>query len=119
MWGSRGERTRTKRCFVREDLGDKGSRFCALDRSGAVIARGPLDTARGSFAALLPHPCRVAIEVGTHSPWVSRELEAAGHEVHVANPRKVRLIFAGGRKNDRLDAENLPKAFLRVSATPR
>src|SRR5450759_4986666 len=34
---------------------------------------------------------RIALEVGTHSPWVSRLLKELGHEVLVANPRKPRL----------------------------
>jgi hypothetical protein len=37
---------------------------------------------------------RIAIEAGTHSPWVSRLLEECGHEVLVANARKLRLIYA-------------------------
>ena len=36
-------------------------------------------------------PMRIAIEAGTHSPWVSRLLEECCHEVLVANARKVRL----------------------------
>ena len=36
-------------------------------------------------------PMRIAIETGTHSPWVSRLLEECSHEVVVANSRKVRL----------------------------
>ena len=39
-------------------------------------------------------PLRVAIEAGTHSPWASRLLERLGHEVLVANARKLRLIYA-------------------------
>jgi hypothetical protein len=35
-----------------------------------------------------------AIEAGTHSPWVSRVLMGCGHEVMVANARKLRLIYA-------------------------
>lgn len=46
----------------------------------------------------------VAIEAGTHSPWVSRKLEECGHKVLVANPRKTRLIYGQGRKTDKLDA---------------
>jgi transposase len=49
-------------------------------------------------------PLRVAIEAGTHSPWVSRVLEECGHEVVVANPRKVRLIYTNKRKTDEIDA---------------
>lgn len=52
---------------------------------------------------------RVAIEAGTHSPWVSRLLEECGHEVLVANARKVRLIYSNKRKTDEMDAENLAR----------
>jgi transposase len=34
----------------------------------------------------------MALEVGTHSPWVSRLLKSLGHEVYVANPRQLKLI---------------------------
>jgi transposase len=54
-------------------------------------------------------PLRVAIEAGTHSPWVSRLLEELGHEVLVANSRKTRLIYANKRKTDKIDAENLAR----------
>jgi hypothetical protein len=54
-------------------------------------------------------PTRIAIEAGTHSPWVSRVLEECGHEVLVANSRKVRLIYSNKRKADEVDAENLAR----------
>jgi transposase len=49
-------------------------------------------------------PTRIAVEAGTHSPWVSRLLEECGHEVLVANARKLRLIYANKRKTDEIDA---------------
>jgi transposase len=52
---------------------------------------------------------RIAIETGTHSPWVSRLLEECGHEALVANARKLRLIYANRRKTDEIDAENLAR----------
>jgi transposase len=52
---------------------------------------------------------RIALEAGTHSPWVAVLLEELGHEVIVANPRKLRLIFKNERKNDRADAEQLAR----------
>ena len=52
---------------------------------------------------------RMALEVGTHSPWVSRYLADLGHEVVVANPRRVRLISDSTRKDDRLDAKTLAR----------
>lgn len=51
----------------------------------------------------------MALEVGTHSPWVSRCLEAMGHEVIVANARKLRMIYASEAKTDRSDAQKLAR----------
>lgn len=36
-------------------------------------------------------------------------LEGCGHEILVANARKLKLIYAEGKKSDRLDAENLAR----------
>ncbi|HEX2520525.1 MAG TPA: transposase, partial [Terriglobia bacterium] len=52
---------------------------------------------------------RIVVEAGTHSPWVSRQLAGYGHEVVVANARRVRLIYESDRKNDRLDARMLAR----------
>ena len=52
---------------------------------------------------------RVAIGAGTHSPWVSRLVKRCGHEIVVANPRKLRLIYDNDSKNDRVDAEWLAR----------
>jgi transposase len=52
---------------------------------------------------------RIALETGTHSPWISRLLIELGHEVIVANARKVRLIGESRKKDDRLDAQTLAR----------
>jgi transposase len=41
---------------------------------------------------------RIALETGTHSPWVSRLLTELGHEVIVAHARDVRLIGIAAEK---------------------
>jgi transposase len=51
----------------------------------------------------------IAIEAGTHSPWISRLLSACGHEVIVANPVKVALITRNVKKTDAVDAELLAR----------
>ena len=94
------------------DLGDKHSYLCLIDTlSGEVIEEGRLHTTpealRRRFAS--EPSLRVAIEVGTHTPWASRVLEECGHEVLVANARKLRLIYANKRKTDEIDAENLAR----------
>jgi transposase len=94
------------------DLGDKYSYLCLIDQESAeMVEEGRLRTnpeaLRRRFAS--EHSLRIAIEAGTHSPWVSRVLDECGHEVLVANPRKLRLIYANKRKTDELDAENLAR----------
>lgn len=51
----------------------------------------------------------IVLEVGTHSPWISRLLQANGAQVLVANPRKVKAIYSNNRKCDRLDAQMLAR----------
>jgi transposase len=94
------------------DLGDKYSHLCLLDtESGEVIEEGRLRTTPEAFKQrfCFERPLCVAIEAGTHSPWVSRLLKECGHEVLVANPRKTRLIYGDKHKTDKLDAENLAR----------
>jgi len=50
---------------------------------------------------------RIAMECGTHSPWISRLLEKLGHEVIVANARKLKGVTQEEVRNDRRDAEQL------------
>jgi transposase len=93
------------------DLGDKTSRYCALDENGRVVAERIVPTTiKGMEQTFGPMPrCRIAIEVGTHSPWISDLLSNLGFEVIVANARQVRLITKSSRKNDRVDAETLAR----------
>jgi len=51
----------------------------------------------------------MALETGTHSPWVSRLLTDLGHEVIVAHAQKVELITKSNRKDDRHDARTLAR----------
>jgi hypothetical protein len=56
------------------DLGDRASCWCVLDENGEVIGRGVVSTDRQSMEREFKQfpLSRVALEVGTHSPWVSR-----------------------------------------------
>jgi transposase len=93
------------------DLGDKKHAVCVLDKDGKVICEKSISNQRKSLEALCKDyaASRVAIEVGAHSPWVSRLLRDAGMEVIVANARKLRAIYQNERKSDELDARMLAK----------
>lgn len=93
------------------DLGDRFSKWCGIDREGNVVAEDRVSTTTPAMAKLfsVAGRKRVAIETGTHSPWVSRLLESLGHEVIVANSRKVQLISKNRPKDDRHDARTLAR----------
>lgn len=94
------------------DLGDRHSQLCVLDRrSGAKLEETRLATTAQALRRRFERaaPMRVALEVGTHSPWVSRLLKELGHEVLVANARKLRLIYENRKKSDKVDAEYLAR----------
>ena len=93
------------------DVGDKTSRYCVLGGNGEVQAEGSVGTSRKAMAQKFSGMgrCRIALEVGTHSPWLSRLLSGLGFEVIVANARQVQLISASSRKNDRMDARMLAR----------
>ena len=93
------------------DLGDKTSHYYVLDSEGEMVREGTVATTKKGMKQRFGNipRCRIAIEVGTHSPWVSRLLSSFGHEVIVANARQVKLISASTRKTDRLDAQTLAR----------
>jgi transposase len=92
------------------DVSDKQSTYVVLDSKGQVIEEGKVATSRvGLSKQFASQPCRIAIEAGCHSPWISRLLSELGHQVIVANPRQVALIAKNQRKTDRLDAMRLAR----------
>jgi len=94
------------------DLGDRYTHLCLLDTdSGEVLEEGKVRTTPEGFARRFDsaESLRVALEAGTHSPWVSRLLTDCGHEVIVANPRRTRLIYGEGRKTDQIDAQKIAR----------
>jgi transposase len=93
------------------DLGDTWSHGVVLDEGGEVQERFRARTTRGGLEKRLSgyERGRVVLEVGTHSPWVSRLVQELGHEPIVGNPRRIRLIAHSDRKSDRIDAEQLAR----------
>lgn len=88
------------------DLGDKKHAICAIDFEGEMIEQRSITNHRESIRRLSQkYPeARMVMEVGTHSRWISRFLTELGHEVFVANARKLRAIYANNRKSDEADA---------------
>jgi len=73
------------------DLGDRNSWYCVLDETGHIQLEQRVRTSAKALQEVfgaMPRS-RIALEIGTHSPWISRLLTELGHEVIVANARKI------------------------------
>src|SRR5215831_5244491 len=93
------------------DLGDRSSWYCILDEAGRIVLEQRVSTTPKALREVfggMPRS-RIALETGTHSPWISRLLSELGHEVIVAHARNVRLIGESRKKDDRLDAQTLAR----------
>lgn len=93
------------------DLGDRISRTCGVDAEARQVLADSVETTPAGIREYFERfeGCRVVLEAGTHSHWVSRLLTQLGHEVILANPSR---LFAGARRprrNDRIDAEYLAR----------
>jgi len=91
------------------DLGDKHSNYCLVTGEGEVLDEGRVPTTTTALQRRFSgmDRARILLEVGTHSPWVSRLLAELGHEVVVVDPRQLDLISQSDRKTDRHDASTL------------
>ncbi len=103
------KRAAKERLTVGLDLGDRHISCCVVSEAGKILWESTLLTTKAGLGAVFAGMARVriAFEAGTHSPWISRYLEALGHEVIVANTRNLAYITQSTRKNDRLDARKL------------
>ena len=93
------------------DLGDRWSFYCVLNEAGKILLEQKVATTPEAIQqtfAKIPRSL-MALETGTHSPWVSRLLTELGHEVLVAHAQKVELITKSNRKDDRHDARTLAR----------
>ena len=102
---------KTTKLTIGIDLGDRKHAICIIDQNGDVIHESMLSNTREDIARFLKNYPKslIAMEVGMHSPWLSRFLKSLGYRVIVANPRKLRAIYENPRKSDKKDALMLAK----------
>jgi transposase len=110
MLQKRGE-SAMRNVTIGMDLGDKNHIITILDEAGVIVKSCSLENVRASIVKFFRKykGSTVAIEAGTHSPWISRELKALGCNVLVGNPRKLRSIWNSDDKTDVHDSEMLAR----------
>jgi transposase len=80
------------------DLGDKTSEICVLEAGGNKERTSVRTTRKAMTAFFTRAPAHVVIEVGAHSRWVRTTLVELGHQVTVANPRRLKMISQSDSK---------------------
>jgi transposase len=97
------------------DVGDKWCHIAVVDRGGKLIEKSRVPTEASALRerfrsfSTSKDRLRVTLEAGPHSHWMSRLLEEEGHEVIVANPRRLKMIYDSDSKSDDADAEALAR----------
>lgn len=91
------------------DIGDKTTEICVLASDGSKQFFKVRTTKKMLAEFFTRTGSRVVIEVGAHSRWISELLKEKGHEVIVANPRRLRIISHSDSKSDRKDCELLAR----------
>lgn len=93
------------------DVSDKTIRACFLDHHGEIVEESRLKATDAALRRRFSGEprYRIVLEAGSHSPWMSRLLLELGHEVYVANPRRLRAIYENENKSDRVDAQYLAR----------
>jgi transposase len=84
------------------DPGDRWSFYCVLEEAGKIILEQKVATTPEAMKQTFERISRslIALETGTHSPWVSRLLTKLGHEMVVTFPSKPQARSSAG--GDRL-----------------
>jgi transposase len=109
--GRTGSQPPDYQAVVGLDVGDRKTHYCVLGLDGELVIEGAVATRKASLRVQFEGKVkmRIALEAGTHSPWISRLLAEMGHEVIVANPRNLRMISESDSKNDPADARLLAR----------
>src|SRR6185295_17353922 len=103
--------TKASPLFFGLDVGDRVTHLCCVDGERAVVERHRFaTTADGVREVFASRPrAKIVLEVGSQSPWMSELLRSFGHDVIVADARRVAQLTRAGRKTDRRDAETLAR----------
>ena len=96
--------------YIGLDIHKKTISYCARRADGVILQQGTLGATRAAldeWVPTLPVPWTAGMEATLFTAWVYDHLLEGGMTVKVAHPAMLKAIFAGKRKNDRIDAQKL------------
>jgi transposase len=101
--------------YIGMDLHRRNSAYCVMDETGAVVARGKVESTPDGWGGLLTRWPRgevaLAVETGTQT-WMAVDC-ARGHGIEpvVVDARQFKLVASSKKKSDRRDAFHLADAL--------
>jgi transposase len=96
--------------YIGLDIHKKTISYCARRADGVILQQGTLGATRAAldeWVPTLPVPWTAGMEATLFTAWVYDHLLESGMTVKVAHPAMLKAIFAGKKKNDRIDAQKL------------
>jgi len=103
------------------DLGDRSSWYCVLDETGSVLLEQRLGTTPKAMREVfggMPR-CRIALETGMHSPWVSRQIRLRFRATMLHRTQQLRIDPGQPCQRLRIHAIVFLPALSNQAHTPR
>ena len=94
---------------------------CVTDKNGNIMEEYKMDNTEENWTAFMnKYPkddTEIAVESSTTGKYVAHLLRDNGFNIHLANPKKLKITFSSNKKTDKNDARNLAK-LLRMGELP-
>ena len=106
--------------YVGMDVHKRSISYCVKHPDGTIAAEGKIQSTRAalkSWADLLPRPWVGGLEATIFSHWIYYLLEPHAQHLYIGHPLRMKAIFSGKKKNDRLDAASMAD-LLRANLFP-
>ena len=86
---------------------------CVTDKNGNIMEEYKMDNTEENWTAFMnKYPkddTEIAVESSTTGKYVAHLLRDNGFNIHLANPKKLKITFSSNKKTDKNDARNLAK----------
>lgn len=94
---------------------------CVMDNNGRIVEEYKMENSEEDWTLFMKKYDRdtteIAVEASTTGKYVAHLLRDNGFHLHLANSKKLKLIFKSTKKTDRNDARDLAK-LLRMDELP-
>jgi transposase len=106
--------------YIGFDVHKKSVSYCVKTKDGTIVEEGRLPATHEvlrQWAGQRPEPWHGAMEATLFSGWIYDVLQPFAAVLQMGHPARMKAIFAGKKKNDKLDARKIAD-LVRVNLLP-